>query len=87
MSVEIDLDGELDLDQLGLPIANEENKKLEAAVQQKDREVSRLQVQVGDHKERIQALTEHLRNVRQELQHTQVSFAETARQKLVLGQC
>ncbi len=72
MAVDLDLGGELDLERLGLPIANEENKKLEAAVQQKEREISRLQQQVQDHKERAQALTDHLRNVRQELQHTQV---------------
>ena len=66
------LGGEVDLERLGLPIANEENKRLEVAVEQKEKEIGRLQVQIDEHKDRIQAITDHLRNVRQELQHTQV---------------
>ena len=65
----IDLEGELGL---GLPIANEENKRLEAEVQRKEREIAALQLQIDESKDRVQAISDHLKNVRQELQHTQV---------------
>jgi len=62
----------VDLESLGLPIANDENKKLEADVQRKEKEISRLQLQIDEHSDRIQAISDHLKNVRQELQQTQV---------------
>lgn len=62
----------MDLESLGLPIANDENKKLEADVQRKEKEISRLQLQIDEHSDRIQAISDHLKNVRQELQQTQV---------------
>lgn len=62
----------IDLESLGLPIANDENKKLEADVQRKEKEISRLQLQIDEHSDRIQAISDHLKNVRQELQQTQV---------------
>ena len=65
-------EGNIDLEQLGLPIANTENKQLEAGVQKKEKEISKVQLQVDEHKDRVQAINDHLRNVRQELQHTQV---------------
>lgn len=64
--------GGIDLDQLGLPIANTKNKQLEAQVQRKEREVNSLQLQIDENKDRVQAISDHLRNVRQELQQTQV---------------
>ena len=57
----------------GLPVANEENKKLQTEVQRKEREIAALQQQIDEHKDRTQAIRDHLKNVRQELLHTQVS--------------
>lgn len=62
----------IDLEQLGLPVANTENKLLEAQVQRKEREISSLQLQIDENKDRVQAISDHLKNVRQELQQTQV---------------
>ena len=64
--------GGIDLDQLGLPVANAENKQLESKVQKKEREINSLQLQIDENKDRAQAISDHLRNVRQELQQTQV---------------
>lgn len=72
--------GEVDLESLGLPIANEENKKLEAEVQRKEREITSLQLQIEEHRDRIQAISDHLRNVRQEVQHTQVCLRAGSRE-------
>ena len=66
------LEGGVDLENLGLPISNAENKQLEAQVQQKEKQITSLQRRADEHKDRIQAITDHLRNVRQELQQTQV---------------
>ena len=68
-----DLQGSgIDLDRLGLPVANTENKLLEAEVQGKEKEINSLQLNIDEHKDRVQAISDHLRNVRQELQQTQV---------------
>ena len=64
---------EIDLERLGLPVANTENKLLETEVQRKEKEISSLQLHIDEHKDRIQAIGDHLRNVRQELQQTQVA--------------
>lgn len=74
----LDLEGEIDLEQLGLPISNTENKLLEAEVQRNQKEVAAHQAKIDQHKERIQAVGDHLKNVKQELQHTQV-LAEDGR--------
>lgn len=71
-----EFEGNVDLEQLGLPVANAENKQLEAGVQKKEKEITRLQLQIDEHKDRVQAIGDHLRNVRQELQHTQVSWTK-----------
>lgn len=63
---------EIDLEQFGLPISNTQNKLLEAKVQKNQKELSAHEVKINQHKERIQAVGDHLRNVKQELQHTQV---------------
>ena len=68
----LDLEGEIDLEQLGLPISNTENKLLEAEVQRKQKELAAHQFRIAQHKERIQAVGDHLKNVKQEVQHTQV---------------
>lgn len=69
----IDLNGEIDIEQLGLPISNTENKLLEAEVQRRQKEVSVHQTKIDQHADRTHAIGEHLKNVKQELQHTQVS--------------
>ena len=68
--------GGMDVESLdmGLPIANAENKKLEAEVQRKEKEITSLQHQAEQLGDRVQAMSDHLKNVRQELQHTQVRF-------------
>ena len=60
--------------EMGLPITNEENKKLEAEVQRKEREISALQRQAENIHDRVQAMGDHLKNVQQELQQTQVQY-------------
>lgn len=70
----VDVAGGIDLENLGLPIANAENKKLEAEVQRKEKEISSLQQRVDEHSDRVQAIRDHLKNVRQELQQTQVGY-------------
>ena len=62
---------EIDLDDFSFPIANEENKKLEVVNQQKTKKISHLEGQIEETSGRIQAIAEHLKNVRQELQCTQ----------------
>ena len=71
--------GDLDLENLGLPVANAENKLLEAEVQRKENEINSLQLQIDEYKDRVQAMSDHLRNVRQELQQTQVCDTDAAR--------
>ncbi len=68
----LDLDSGFDLEHLGLPISNTENKILEAEVQKKQKEVSLHDGKIEENKERIQAISDHLKNVKQEFQHTQV---------------
>ena len=65
---------EMDVESLemGLPISNAENKKLEAEVQLKERAITALQRQAEQLGDRVQAMGDHLKNVRQELQQTQV---------------
>ncbi|CAL1542998.1 unnamed protein product [Lymnaea stagnalis] len=71
---------EIDWDEgLSMPVANTENKKLENEVQQKQTQVVVCQNELSEHDDRIRAMLEHLKNVRQELQHTQALVA--ARQK------
>lgn len=71
------LEGDVDLENLGLPISNAENKNLEAQVQKKEKEISVLQRKADEHKDRIQAISDHLKNVRQELHQTQVQLSQT----------
>lgn len=66
------MSGQFDLDYVSLPISNEANKQLEEGVQQKKTEINALQQQIGEHNDRIHILSEHLKNVQQELNLTQV---------------
>lgn len=70
----LDFESGLDFGQLGLPISNTENKLLEAELQRKQKELSAHQIKISGHQDRIQAISGHLKNVKQELQHTQVGF-------------
>ncbi|KAJ8011253.1 hypothetical protein DPEC_G00056230 [Dallia pectoralis] len=54
-----------------IPVANAENKTLEDELQRKQNEKLQLENKLGGYKDRIQAMAEHLKNVRQELSHTQ----------------
>lgn len=72
----LDFDGEMDLEMLGLHVSNNENKKLEGEVEEKQKDIEVHQVKIDQHTERIQAITDHLKNVRQELRHTQVSLTK-----------
>lgn len=63
---------DIDLDGMVLPMANEENKFLEIDVQRKQKLISELNNQLAEYNERVDAIKEHMKNVRQELQHTQV---------------
>ncbi|XP_036410697.1 coiled-coil domain-containing protein 39-like [Megalops cyprinoides] len=54
-----------------IPVANAENKALQEQVQRKQKENSNLENKFREHKDKIQALSDHLKNVRQELSHTQ----------------
>lgn len=63
---------ELDWDEgLTIPVANAPNKFLEAEVQKKQRQVVALQNELSSNEDRVHAILEHLKNIRQELQHTQ----------------
>jgi len=66
------MDADLDIDRMGLAVANEENKLLEVEVQQKQKLIGEINGQLSEYSERVAAMREHMRNVRQELQYTQV---------------
>ena len=69
----MDIESEIELEQLSLPISNTENKLLEAEVQGKQKEIATHAIRIDEHKNRIQSIADHLRNVKQELHHTHVS--------------
>ncbi|XP_067309269.1 coiled-coil domain-containing protein 39 [Pseudorasbora parva] len=54
-----------------LPVANAENKALEEELQRKQKEQLNLENKLNKYKDVINALTEHLKNLKQELSHTQ----------------
>ncbi|XP_052782537.1 coiled-coil domain-containing protein 39-like [Mya arenaria] len=56
---------------LSMPVANAENKALEDEVQGKQRNMVKVKGDLEEYEDRIHAMSEHLKNVRQELQHTQ----------------
>lgn len=63
---------ELEWDEgLSMPVANAENKALEDEVQRKQQLITQHQNELGEMGDRVYAMTEHLKNVRQELLHTQ----------------
>nr|XP_033814754.1 coiled-coil domain-containing protein 39 isoform X3 [Geotrypetes seraphini] len=58
-------------DGFAIPVANAENKVLEDELKNKQEEKTMLQNQLTDFVDRIQAMAEHMKNVRQELAYTQ----------------
>ncbi|XP_074819614.1 coiled-coil domain-containing protein 39 isoform X2 [Natator depressus] len=63
---------ELDWDDgFAIPVANAENKALEEELQKLQKEKANLKNQLTDFEERIEAMTSHLKNVRQEFNFTQ----------------
>lgn len=68
------MDSGIDLDGFALPVANKENKELQLEVERKQKEISSLKRQSEEYADRIQAISDHLKNVQQELQHTQVTM-------------
>ena len=61
-----------DVSNIALPIANAENKILEDAVTSKVIERNRLQADLDENRNKVTALQEHVKNVRDELMVTQV---------------
>lgn len=63
---------ELEWDEgLSMPVANAENKALEDEVQRKQKGIVKARGDLEEYDDRIHAMSEHLKNVRQELHHTQ----------------
>ncbi|MEE6501336.1 hypothetical protein FKM82_004136 [Ascaphus truei] len=58
-------------DGFAIPVANTENKSLEAELQMKQKEKTSLSNLLKEFEDRIQAMADHLKNVRQELNYTQ----------------
>ncbi|XP_051985098.1 coiled-coil domain-containing protein 39 [Xyrauchen texanus] len=54
-----------------IPVANAENKALEEELQRKQKEQLNIENKLNKYKDIINALTEHLKNLRQEVSHTQ----------------
>ncbi|KAI2667294.1 Coiled-coil domain-containing protein 39 [Labeo rohita] len=54
-----------------IPVANAENRALEEELQKKQKEQLNLENKLNKNKDVINALTEHLKNLRQEVSHTQ----------------
>jgi hypothetical protein len=65
---------ELDWDSanIALPIANAENKILEETVFKKTSERTQLQNEVSENRSKVNALHDHIKNVKDELLATQV---------------
>ncbi|KAL5476034.1 hypothetical protein EMCRGX_G025936 [Ephydatia muelleri] len=79
------MDSGIDLDSFALPVANKENKELQLEIERKQKEIASLKRQSEGYADRIQALSDHLKNVQQELQHTQ-ALHEAKRKDVELEQ-
>uniref|UniRef100_A0A8C9FYN3 Coiled-coil domain-containing protein 39 n=1 Tax=Pavo cristatus TaxID=9049 RepID=A0A8C9FYN3_PAVCR len=60
-------------DGYAVPVANAENRALEEDLQKMEKEKVNLQNQLTDFEERMEAMTSHLKNVRQEFSFSQVN--------------
>ncbi len=65
---------EIELENLALPISSAENKQLENEIHAKQLEIEQLSYNIEENQDRINLLNDHMKNVRQELQLTQVSI-------------
>ncbi|XP_067948183.1 coiled-coil domain-containing protein 39-like [Watersipora subatra] len=54
-----------------MPVANSENRHLEELVSDKEKSIVKAQQELRQNEDRVHHVSEHLRNVRQELKHTQ----------------
>ncbi|KAF6040654.1 CCDC39 [Bugula neritina] len=54
-----------------MPVANVENRKLESLVTEKEKAIVKNQQELRLNEDRVHHISEHLKNVRQELKHTQ----------------
>jgi len=67
-----DILSEISFDEgIAMPVANVENKQLEAKLEQKQKDIVRYREEVDNYSERIQSMSDHLKNVRQERLQTQ----------------
>ncbi|KAK3698535.1 hypothetical protein QZH41_014464 [Actinostola sp. cb2023] len=67
-----DIMSEMNFDEgIAMPVANVQNKQLETEVDGIHKNLVLLKDQVEEHKDRIYAMSEHFKNVQQELHHTQ----------------
>ena len=55
-----------------MPVANAENRRLEDIVSGKEKSIVRTEQDLRQNEDRVHHISEHLKNVRQELKHTQV---------------
>jgi hypothetical protein len=55
------------------PFANEANKEINEKIMQKYNEMDKYELEIVENSERSKQMDEHLRNVSQEIIHTQVS--------------
>ena len=61
-------------DNIALPVANAENKVLEDTIARKTQEKHKFQTELNEHHSKVQALREHIKYVRDELQSNQVIY-------------
>ena len=54
------------------PFANEENRKLDTEIKKTEKDLEEFSESLEENVERINAMTEHLKNVEQEVLYTQV---------------
>ena len=64
----------IELENLALPISSAENKQLENEVHAKQLQIETLSREIEQNEDRINVIRDHLKNVKQELELTQVSI-------------
>lgn len=66
---------------ISIPVANVENKILEDELQKGQQQLNSLKNELSEHEDRVSAMHEHLKNVRQELQATQAFHGARKKQQ------
>lgn len=61
-----------------MPVANTQNRRLEELVTEKEKSIVRTQQDLRQNEDRVHHISEHLKNVRQELKHTQVTWPRSS---------